>query len=334
MTLSYLSGDMEVDIDLDNLEEAYEDEGDEMDFDDEGDSVGSKRSRRKRRAARKAKRLKRRTARQLRRIEHRRKAKKKMRFAKIALAPARGAYLLILRLNAGKSATKMARIYKKKGGIKELKDFWTGLGGRKSKQFARLKKAIQKGSKESLGWDEMDVRAQEIGALSLAVAMATATPILIAAAKIIKKFKAQGDAEEQKEYEDIIKEGKAELIANPDFEKGTGEFSRDDSVGVVSRPGYKQFSEEDEDQDEDDDAMSFFSPLGVFFKTPLMLGFIETTNPVLLFFILLITTYCLIGFVIFGLVQFAGLNQLAVYWTAPWDWVQSLVKKKQNEKKI
>jgi len=92
--------------------------------------------------------------------------------AQVGLAPARAAFLVLLRTNALGIATKMAQAYKKDKG--QVENFWKNLSGNP----AELKKVISQGSK------------QQLSGLGSAVATATATaaPIVAKALALFAKL--------------------------------------------------------------------------------------------------------------------------------------------------
>lgn len=111
----------------------------------------------------------------------------------IAVAPARGAFLLAVSLNALKLAKRLAQAYKKNP--QKIKDFWKKFGGDDEK----LKQAIEKGSKSKLSGSHFG---------SVAAAIATATPVIVAVIKVLKDIGAdkQGDADEDKDGLDNLKD--------------------------------------------------------------------------------------------------------------------------------
>ncbi len=100
---------------------------------------------------------------------------------KIALAPMRNAFLLLVKLNAFKFAEKLYKTLNTKEAA--LKSKWEKLGG----NFGALKKVIlkriakRKHSGKSIGQIDSD---EQIGVLPLAAAIAAATPII----KILSEF--------------------------------------------------------------------------------------------------------------------------------------------------
>jgi len=96
---------------------------------------------------------------------------KKHRVAKIAMAPARAAFLEATKLNILHLATKLAKIYKKTPS--EIDNFWDKFGG----DHAKLKRAIEQGSKQKLGEP-----------ITLSAGLATALPIVIKVTDLFKKF--------------------------------------------------------------------------------------------------------------------------------------------------
>lgn len=140
--------------------------------------------------------------------------------AKVGLAPARASFLLIVNLNALKLATKLAKLYKADN--QKLINFWTKLGGKTE----ALKQAIEKGSKQVLSG------SGELG-VALEVALATATPLVIAVVKILKDMKITSPTE-QAEEDKAIDEGKEFLEKNPDIEKDKVTMDEDKDVAKTS----------------------------------------------------------------------------------------------------
>ena len=135
------------------------------------------------------------------RKESRKKIGKK--FKKIAVAPARSAFLLAVSLNVFKLAKRLAQGYKKDSA--KLKDFWKKLGG----DEAKLKQAIEKGSKSKL--------TGNLG-VALEVTIATATPIIIAAVKLLKDLKSDEKGDDEKD-KDGIKDLKDKLDTDDDIKE-------------------------------------------------------------------------------------------------------------------
>lgn len=148
-------------------------------------------------------------------------ATKKMNLATIPLAPSRTAFLGLVRLNALKLANKLADAENKQAG--KIKDMWTKFGG----DWNVLKNTINAGSKTS--------KLSGMGDPSLAAAIASATPILVAVTKLLKELKVKGA--EDPELDQAIEEGKTTLESNPDVNKTAGVDVAEGGSGViVSRP--------------------------------------------------------------------------------------------------
>lgn len=102
---------------------------------------------------------------------------------KVGTTPARNAFLLLVRLNVLKMATKLGSKLSK---IEpKLKKLWTGLGG----NYNVLKSTIVKGSKNKIGcsinglYNPNTVGAEPVSTTAVAVA----TPIIVAIEKILKE---------------------------------------------------------------------------------------------------------------------------------------------------
>jgi len=283
------------------------------------DAIYGRARRRKRRASRKAKRAQRKQQRRTRRASGgTRKEKRQMRreqratrksahrtrtgrrqtgkarrkaegrpsrIARIGLAPARGAFHSAARLNVGKMATKMVRIYNKPGGKEKLKEFWRKFGGK----WGSLRKSINKGAKASIS-------ADEFGAVGIAAVAAVAAPIMIALTALIKSFKAEGSDAEMGEFEDVIDLGKAELRDNPEYDNQTTAYMNEEDVAVMQRDdAYADYDYDDDDIPRRSQGFSFFSISGLLFKSILMLGFIPTTS-IWAYVLAPVMLYCVVAF--------------------------------------
>jgi uncharacterized membrane protein YgcG len=144
--------------------------------------------------------------------------------AKVALKPARDAFLLVVAANALKTATKLARTWNKPGGKEAITKKWLSLGG----QPDFLKKAIIKGSKQSISGDQMGI--------VLASAVALASSILALFAGIFKMFGAGGDKKEQEEYDKGVNDGLQTLNNDPNITKDYQSMPEDGDVALV-KPG-------------------------------------------------------------------------------------------------
>jgi hypothetical protein len=113
------------------------------------------------------------------------KEKKKI-VLKIALAPARGSFLLLVGLNFMGLASKLDAAFKKSAD--STQNFWKNLGGNPNEL---LRKTLQGAKKKRILGDEFDFLSEgQIGevATASAVAVTTATPILIKIATFLKNL--------------------------------------------------------------------------------------------------------------------------------------------------
>lgn len=143
--------------------------------------------------------------------------------AKVAVAPARIAFLTVVSLNGVKLASKLARVWNKPNGKETLKKFWDSFGG----DFNKLKAAIIKGSKQQISGED------QVGAVALTTAIATATPIMVALVPIIKQFKAAGSPEEASDFNDSVEQGKKDLADNEDVPKDKVSMPKNKDAGIV-----------------------------------------------------------------------------------------------------
>lgn len=154
-----------------------------------------------------------------------RKEKKGSLVAKIAVAPARAAFLVLVKLNFLKLKDKLKAANKKNPG--GLEKFWTKFGGKKSGLTAVLN-----------GIDDIDASVYGLGAIGVlpaaAAALATATPVLIA----VKKFLGEMGLFQPKEAEDMdssIQAGKGDLMSDPDIDKDFANKEIDNNKVAVVR---------------------------------------------------------------------------------------------------
>jgi hypothetical protein len=101
---------------------------------------------------------------------------------KIALAPARGAFLALLGLNFMGLATKLSNAFK--NNKDKVNNFWSGLGGNTNEL---LRKTEQGAKKKRILGDEM-MQPGEIGVVSTAAFAATAAPILLKVGTFLKSL--------------------------------------------------------------------------------------------------------------------------------------------------
>lgn len=321
-----------------------------------GDDIGRKRksggqSGSQKKQARQAKRQQRKAATPAEKKAGRKRVFKKV--AKVAVAPARAAFLTVVSLNALRLATKMVRVWQQPNGKETLTKFWQGFGG----DINKLKKAIIKGSKTQISGDEIG------SASAVTAALATATPIIVALVPIIKNFRAAGSAEEAKEFNEGVDMGKRELAKNESVPKSTASMPKNKDAGVMTdkngeaqedeKETEKQRSESetggtDEETDEEkkklsktqDDKIkdaekklaSNFSPLGFNFMLLMYVMLLQPTN----LFIQLIAFYSFVAIILIPVAltnnPFKNIAYKVVY--EPFLYIQNLTtwqkKIKQN----
>lgn len=159
---------------------------------------------------------------------------------KVFLAPARGAFLTLVRLNVRGLATKLQQATSKSK--KDVEEFWKKMGG----SFNKLNETVNKGAKKkalfgkgkgikspyfmdnqgimfTYGADFMPdnaISAEPATATAIATALAAASPILLAVSKLFKKKgipEGEGDVlteEEAKETEAIDPKGEGFEVAD------------------------------------------------------------------------------------------------------------------------
>lgn len=137
----------------------------------------------KRRTARKARRKARRARRKARKTGVNCKG---ARVKAVVLAPARNAYLALVRLNVKKLAVKLAKATSTPEGRAKVHGKWCKLGGNGRKLQAAIDKAFAKYKRKRGIIGYMDIEAGQIG--SVATLIASAAPIIKALAPLIKQF--------------------------------------------------------------------------------------------------------------------------------------------------
>ena len=159
---------------------------------------------------------------------------------KSGLGPARSAFLLMVRVNLLKWATKLEKVWNKDS--TKLKNFWTKLGGNPDK----LKQAIAKGSKTQLSgmgddgnFDGLGLVGEQMG-VAPAAAAAAALPVIMAVLKFLKAAKLidKKDAGELDQATSEV-EAKAEESGG---EKGGGGPSDDDGGDGGTKAGSMWFA--------------------------------------------------------------------------------------------
>lgn len=201
---------------------------------------------------------------------------KPKKVAKVALVPARAAFMAVIELNGLKLATKLERVWKAPGGKDKLTKMWLQFGGQPDK----LKNAISKGSKEVIG--------SQMGVV-LATAIATATPILIVAAKLITEFKAGGDAKEKKDFDSGVNQGMKDLSNDPDVTKDTTNMPDGKDVALVKKG---------DSPDGTTNGSLATNPGTISIIIPMLISMMHLMNPVAVVIASIITCYCMIGILV------------------------------------
>jgi len=208
---------------------------------------------------------------------------------KIALAPARGAFLTIVSLNLFKIATKLVKLWNKSATAKsDLQKMWVGkFGG----DVSKLKEAIQKGSKTSISGNSK----HSVG-IATEVLLASALPIIIALRELFKRNSLPDDTTEET-LGDAVDQGSEELEKNP-TNYGT--------VGPATgkNPTYSKDGVEAPDDGGEPNLGSFFSAWGMCWWGMMLTGRVQSelllNHPILLIISSLLGLYFVLGFLFFG----------------------------------
>lgn len=202
--------------------------------DEDLETIG-RRSKTERKAARVIKKTTRKAKKAIKKETHkakvvRRKAERKangggLRFVKkIGAAPARGAFLGLVRLNALKLATKLAGAIKKDPS--KVQKFWLRVGGK----YEELKKTVSKASGQTLsGYEEA-----QVASVTLAAAIATATPVLAMAFALFKELGLSSPKDEVEE-QSILKQGAEDLGNDPSLQGGYADMPSDSPSAVMPK---------------------------------------------------------------------------------------------------
>lgn len=170
---------------------------------------------RKSKTERKAKRAAKKESKAVKKEE--RKEKRRKVVAKVAAGPARAAFLILVAANAFKLGDKLAEGYRKDPN--KIKGWWSRFGG----EWNALVQAVNKRAK------------QPIGSVSLTAAIATATPILIAAKKLIDElglFKGSSD-QDAMDMDQAIDDGINTLESDPNVPKSVAVTDADFKTGKI-----------------------------------------------------------------------------------------------------
>jgi len=190
-------------------------------------------------AKRTTKKAERKTKRAVKKAERKTKPRK---FARVAAAPARAAFLAVVSLNAFKLSDKLAKAYRQNP--KMVTEFWNKVGGKIDGLRNAINKRQPKNAQISIG---------------LEAAMAAATPILIMVATLLKQLKINTDSDDA-ELQDGIDEGIETLNDNPEIQKEFAEMEEDIQVAKIKKPmeeyeeSEEEFDDEYEEEEDDDDA--------------------------------------------------------------------------------
>jgi hypothetical protein len=183
--------------------------------------LGNKAKRQERRATRKAKRAVKKTARQTTRAakktvrQQKRAERGGSRLKKVALAPARIAFITALRLNLLKVASKLAAGYQRNP--QAVKKFAARFGYK----WSNFAQALAQGSKQTISGPQRNAQLGDVSAV-----IAAALPIIVALPALFKLLNIGRDGE-QAQLEMELEKGGVDLNNVPDFYAGDPEPGAD-----------------------------------------------------------------------------------------------------------
>lgn len=144
------------------------------------------------------------------------------------LAPARIAFLGLVKINVHRLATHLQNIISKGGpGAQELKNRWQKLGG----DYSQLTKIVNDGAKQKpiLGMDQTP-ETESINAVTVAAALAAAVPVLLALLPLIKSFAGGSAAKDAENLDkDLTNQEPPDTV--PDYGSGAQAPQRPDDGG-------------------------------------------------------------------------------------------------------
>lgn len=183
--------------------------------------IGGKKRRAARKRYRKSVRKARRAKRKARKIGINCKGAK---LKAVALAPARNAYLALIRLNVKKLAVKLAQATSTPEGRAKVHGKWCKLGGNGKKLQSAIDKAFAKYKRKRGIIGYMDIETAQIG--SVAAILTAAAPIIAALAPLIQQFAPGSKAAEAAEAAEQVTEAVKSEVAPAEAEQG-------DEVGAI-----------------------------------------------------------------------------------------------------
>jgi hypothetical protein len=181
----------------------------------------------KKRTARKAKRQARRAKRKARKTGINCKGAK---VKAVVFAPARNAYLALIRLNVKKLAVKLAQATSTNEGKLKVHAKWCKLGGSGAKLQSAIDKAYAKYKRKRGIIGYMDADGGQIG--SVAALIASATPIIKALAPLLKTFAPGSKAAEAAETANEISEEITEQTQEHDQEQPQTDGEEIGAIGL------------------------------------------------------------------------------------------------------
>lgn len=189
-----------------------------------------KQTRQIRRTAKKEKRQVKKVARKEKRATRKAEGKGLLKkVLRVPMAPARAAFLLGVKVNALKLATKLLAAYRKNPA--RLRTWWNKQGG----DWNKLAKAISQGSKTKISSNDLG---------SIAATLAAAAPILIAATALFKELGLFGNKNEELAYEKVTEEGKEMLLQDPNVSETYAQMPEGSETAVMPKQDWLQKTQE------------------------------------------------------------------------------------------
>lgn len=200
-------------------------------YDDKPGYIGGKRKakRQQKRTARKAKRTARKAARKERKSGVNCKGAK---VKSIALAPARNAYLALIKLNVKKLAVKLAKATSTQAGKKKIQEKWCKLGGDGAKLQRAIDSAYAKYKRKRGVIGYMDTDQLNIIGFAPAAALAAAAPVIKALAPLIKQLAPESKAAEAAETAEAVTEATESGESESESEQQTQQSEESESADV------------------------------------------------------------------------------------------------------
>lgn len=209
----------------------------------------------------------------------------------------RSVFLGAVNVNAAGLALKLLNTYKV--APDEVKKTFTDMGGK----WEDLRDAIAHGTGVAISNDKKrksgcaGMSGDDQTTADIISIFKQALPYILKFFDLFKKHNTAGTAAEQQQFVQQINAANNSLASDPKIPKTVVAVPTGTGVAVIPTIPSPDAS-----------AASFFSPLGLFFKTPLILCLANVQNPLISILFAFVTMYCFVGLILFPFYQWNLLN--------------------------